>query len=459
MIERYTRPGMGALWTDEHKYQTWLRVELAACEAMGAAGGIPEKELRAIRRKASFDAGRIREIEAEVRHDVIAFLTNVAERVGPAARHIHKGMTSSDVVDTALSVNLVAAADRLIAGVEKVRGAAARQARRHAFTPMIGRSHGIHAEPTTFGLKMALMYDEFGRAESRLKAARETVRVGKLSGAVGTHAHLDPKIEAAACRSLGLRPAAISTQILQRDRHAEFASAIALAGTSVERWAQEFRHLQRTEVREVEEFFGKGQKGSSAMPHKRNPVVGEQLCGLARLLRGYALAAMEDVPLWHERDISHSSAERILLPDATILLDYMLDRLAALVAGLKVDAGRMRENLGLTRGLIHSQQVLLLLVDKGVAREEAYRWVQRNAMESWRSGEPLLERVAGDADIAQVASRRELAACFDLKRHFRDVRRTFRAAGLPLRPGRPEPARGEAISSRRCAARCRRGGA
>ncbi|NCA82118.1 MAG: adenylosuccinate lyase [Opitutae bacterium] len=432
MIERYTRPGMGALWTDEHKFRTWLRVELAACEAMADSGLIPQKEWSAIRRKASFDVKRIRQIEAETRHDVIAFLTNVSETVGPAGRHIHKGMTSSDVVDTALSVNLVAAADLLIAGVAQVRAAAANQARQHAFTPMIGRSHGIHAEPTTFGLKMALMVDEFGRALARLKAARETVRVGKLSGAVGTHAHLDPKIEAAVCKKLGLKAAAVSTQILQRDRHAEFVAAVALAGTSIERWAQEFRHLQRTEVREVEEFFGKGQKGSSAMPHKRNPIIAEQLCGLARVLRGYALTAMENVALWHERDISHSSAERIILPDATILLDYMLAKLAALVGGMKVDAGRMRENLDLTHGLIHSQQVLLLLVEKGVAREEAYRWVQRNAMEAWKSGQPLLELVAADADIAKAATRRELAACFDLKRHFRDVKRTFRAVGLPL---------------------------
>ena len=432
MIERYSRPEMAALWTDEHKFATWLKVELAACEAMAAAGLIPRRDWAAIRRKASFDVARIRRIEAEVRHDVIAFLTAVAERVGPAARHIHKGLTSSDVVDTALAVNLVAAADLLLAGVRKVRAAAAAQARKHAFTPMIGRSHGIHAEPTTFGLKMALMFDEFGRVERRLKAARETVRVGKLSGAVGTHAHLDPKIERAVCRKLGLEPAAISTQILQRDRHAEFVAALALAGASVERWAQEFRHLQRTEVREVEEFFGRDQKGSSAMPHKKNPVIGEQLCGLARVLRGYAVTAMENVALWHERDISHSSAERIILPDAAILLDYLFDRLAALVKGLKVDAVRMRANLDMTHGLIHSQQVLLRLVEKGVPREDAYRWVQRNAMASWKSGKPLLELVSADPDIAARVSRRELADCFDLKRHLRDVKRTFRAVGLKL---------------------------
>ena len=432
MIERYTRPEMGALWTDERKFQTWLAVELAACEALARAGRIPRKDWSAIRRLAAFDVKRIRKIEAEVRHDVIAFLTNLAETIGPAARHVHKGLTSSDVVDTALSVHLVKAADLLIAGAERVRATAAKQARKHAFTPMIGRSHGIHAEPTTFGLKLALMYDEFGRALARLRTARETVRVGKLSGAVGTHAHLDPKIEAAVCRKLGLRPAAISTQILQRDRHAEFVSALALVGTSVERWAQEFRHLQRTEVREVEEFFGQGQKGSSAMPHKKNPIVAEQLCGLARVLRGYAATALENVPLWHERDISHSSAERIILPDATILLDYMLAKLAVLVAGMKVDAERMRANLDLTHGLIHSQQVLLLLVEKGAPREDAYRWVQRNAMESWKTGRPLLELVAADADVARRATRRELAACFDLKRHFRDVKRTFRAVGLDL---------------------------
>ncbi len=432
MIERYSRPEMAALWTDEHKFATWLKVELAACEAMAAAGLIPRRDWAAIRRKASCDVARIRRIEAEVRHDVIAFLTAVAERVGPAARHIHKGLTSSDVVDTALAVNLVAAADLLLAGVRNVRAAAAAQARKHAFTPMIGRSHGIHAEPTTFGLKMALMFDEFGRVERRLKAARETVRVGKLSGAVGTHAHLDPKIERAVCRTLGLEPAAISTQILQRDRHAEFVSALALAGASVERWAQEFRHLQRTEVREVEEFFGRSQKGSSAMPHKKNPVIGEQLCGLARVLRGYAVTAMENVALWHERDISHSSAERIILPDAAMLLDYLFDRLAALVKGLKVDAVRMRANLDMTHGLIHSQQVLLRLVEKGVPREDAYRWVQRNAMASWKSGKPLLELVSADPDIAPRVSRRELADCFDLKRHLRDVKRTFRALGLKL---------------------------
>jgi len=411
MIERYTRPVMGALWTDEHRFQTWLEVELAACEAMSKAGLIPQKDFRIIRRKASFSVKRIHQIEAKVHHDVIAFLTAVTEKVGPAGRHIHKGLTSSDVVDTALAVNLVKATDLLIEEVKKLRAVVSKKATMHAYTPM---------------------YDEFGRALTRLEAARETVRVGQLSGAVGTHAHLDSKIEKAVCRTLGLRPAAISTQILQRDRHAEWVSAIALTGTSIERWAQEFRHLQRTEVREVEESFGKGQKGSSAMPHKKNPIIGEQLCGLARVLRGHAVTAMENVPLWHERDISHSSAERIILPDATILLDYMLDKLTGLVKGLKVDKARMQANLDQTHGLIHSQQVLLLLVEKGVAREEAYGWVQRNAMESWKTGQPLLDLVAADSDIASVVTRRQLKTCFDLKRHFRDVKRTFKTLGLSL---------------------------
>ena len=432
MIARYTRPAMGALWTAEHKFQTWLQVELAVAAAQAKRGEIPAREFGIIRRRARCTAARIREIEAEVRHDVIAFLTNVAEEVGPAARYVHQGLTSSDVVDTALAVNLVRALDLLLAGVEKVRAVVARVARRHAFTPMIGRSHGIHAEPTTFGLKMLLMHDEFGRALTRLQTAQEAVRVGKLSGAVGTHAHVSAQVEAAVCRQLGLRPAAVSTQILQRDRHADLVSALALVGASVERWAQEFRHLQRTEVREVEEYFGRGQKGSSAMPHKRNPIVAEQLCGLARVLRGYAVTALENVALWHERDISHSSAERIILPDATILLDYMLAKLAALVGGLKVDPRRMRANLDLTHGLIHSQQALLALVAQGMTREEAYRLVQRAAQAAWRTGQPLAELLAADAAVSARLTPRELAACFDVRRHFRDVRRTFRAAGLPL---------------------------
>lgn len=430
MIPRYTRPAMGAIWEDENKYRIWLRIEVLACEAMHKLGLVPAAALRDIRRKAAFDARSIARIEARVHHDVIAFLTDVAARVGPAGRFLHKGLTSSDVLDTALAVQMVQAAGLLIRGVRAVRRAAAAQARRHRLTPMIGRTHGVHAEPITFGLKMALMYDEFGRVLRRLETARETVRVGQLSGAVGTHAHLPPAVERHVCARLRLRPAAISTQVLQRDRHAEYLAALALAGASIERWAQEFRHLQRTEVREVEEFFGRGQKGSSAMPHKKNPILAERLCGLARLLRGYAITGLENVALWHERDISHSSAERVILPDATIALDYMLERLAFLVRTLRVFPRRMRENLALTRGLIHSQQVLLRLTEQGVSREEAYRIVQRHALAAWRSGRPLRELLGADPAVTRRLGPAALDAAFDLRPHLRDVGRTFRAVGL-----------------------------
>ncbi len=430
MVPRYTRPEMGAIWEDKNKYRTWLRVEVLACEAMHRLGQIPDADLKRIRKRADFSVARIAEIEAEVDHDVIAFLTNVAEHVGPSARFIHKGLTSSDVLDTALAVQMVQAIDILIRDVKGVRKAAAAQARKHKYTPMIGRTHGIHAEPITFGLKMALMVDEFGRALERLERAREVVRVGQLSGAVGTHAHLDPSVEAYVCRKLKLKPAALSTQILQRDRHAEYVTALALVASSIERWAQEFRHLQRTEVHEVEEFFGKGQKGSSAMPHKKNPIIGERLCGMARLVRGYALAAMENVPLWHERDISHSSAERVLLPDATIALDYMLVKLEHLVKTLRVFPKNMKANLDLTHGLIHSQQVLLLLTEKGVSREDAYRWVQRNAMRAWEQGEDFKALLQGDADVMKKISEEELNKLFDLKQHFRQVDKTFKKLGL-----------------------------
>lgn len=430
MIPRYSRPEMSRIWTDENKFSIWLKVELLACEAQHRLGRIPAKDLAVIRQKASFDIARIQEIEREVHHDVIAFLTCVAERVGPSARYIHMGLTSSDVLDTALAVQMVEAADLLIDGAKAVRKAAARLARRHKWTPMIGRSHGVHAEPVTFGLKMALLYDEFGRVQQRLERARETARVGKLSGAVGTHAHLDPRVEQYVCRKLGLRPAPISTQIIQRDIHAEYLAALALAACSVERWATEFRHLQRTEVRETEEFFAEEQKGSSAMPHKRNPILCERLCGLARLIRGYAIAGMENVALWHERDISHSSAERVALPDATIALDYMFHKLAFILQTLKVFPKNMARNLELTRGLIHSQQVLLLLVEKGLSREEAYRIVQRHAMRAWESGEHFKDLLRNDPEVATRVSSRELERVFDLNVHFRDVERTFRAVGL-----------------------------
>jgi adenylosuccinate lyase len=430
MIPRYTRPEMARIWTDENKFSIWLQIEVLACEALHRIGQIPAADLARIRKRARFDVKRIDAIEREVNHDVIAFLTCVAEYVGPSARFIHKGLTSSDVIDTALAVQMVQAADLLIADVKSLRKAIATQARRHRMTPMIGRSHGIHAEPITFGLKMALMYDEFGRALQRLQAARETVRVGQLSGAVGTHAHLDPKVEAYVCRRLDLRAAPISTQILQRDLHAEYLNTLALVASSVERWAMEFRHLQRTEVREVEEYFGEGQKGSSAMPHKRNPILGERLCGMARLVRGYALVGMENVPLWHERDISHSSAERVALPDATIALDYMLSKLEFVVRTLVVFPRNMKRNLELTRGLIHSQQVLLLLTEKGISRERAYRLVQRNAMRAWESGEQLQDLLRADAEVMAKVTGADLKRVFDLRTHFRDVKRTFKAVGL-----------------------------
>jgi adenylosuccinate lyase len=430
MIPRYTGPEMGAIWTDDNKFQTWLDIEIYACEAMHKLGQIPARDLATIRAKSRFDVNRINEIEAQVNHDVIAFLTNVAEYVGPAARHMHRGLTSSDILDTSLSVLMVQAIDRLIADVKAVRKAAAAKARRYKFTPMMGRSHGIHAEPITFGLKMALMYDEFGRGLHRLEAARETMRVGQLSGAVGTHAHLDPFVEKYVCAKLKLKPAAISTQILQRDRHAEYMAALALVGASVERWAQEFRHLQRTEVHEVEEFFGKKQKGSSAMPHKKNPITGEKLCGLARLLRGNLVAAVENVALWHERDISHSSVERIIIPDSTIALDHMLTQLARLVENLRVFPDRMAANLQMTHGLVHSQQVLLLLTDRGIDRDTAYRLVQQHALASWETGRNFKELIAGDPVIRARIKPEDLDQVFDLNIHFRDVNRTFKAVGL-----------------------------
>lgn len=430
MIPRYTRPEMGAIWTDENKFRTWLQIEVLACEAMNKLGQVPSSDLRNIKSRSKFNVKEIDRIEAKVNHDVIAFLTNVAKYVGPSSRFIHKGLTSSDILDTSLSMLMVQAADLLIADVKAVRKAAAAKAKKYKFTPMMGRTHGIHAEPITFGLKMALMVDEFGRALKRLEQAREIIRVGQLSGAVGTHAHLDPFVEKFVCTKLGLKPAAISTQVLQRDRHAEFLTALALVGTSVERWAQEFRHLQRTEVREVEEFFSKGQKGSSAMPHKRNPIIAERLCGMARLLRGYALTGMENVALWHERDISHSSAERVIVPDATIALDYMLAKLEWLVRNMFVYPAQMQKNLNLTHGLVHSQQVLLLLTEKGLSREVSYKIVQRNAMRCWETGEDLKTLLLADKDVAGKISAKELEKAFDLGRHFKDVNRTFKSLGL-----------------------------
>jgi adenylosuccinate lyase len=426
MIRRYSREVMREIWTEENKFSIWLQIEILACEARK----IPRKDLAIIKRRAKFDVERIREIERTTNHDVIAFLTNVAEHVGPASRHIHEGLTSSDVVDTALAVQMVQSADILLEDVRKLRAVVAKKAKKYKYVPMIGRTHGVHAEPITFGLKMALMYDEFCRAFERLALARDIVAVGKLSGAVGTYAHMNPKVEQYVCRRLGLRPADISTQIIQRDRHAEFMSALALVGCSIDRWALEFRHLQRTEVLEAEEFFAEGQKGSSAMPHKRNPITCERLCGLARVLRGNALAAMENVALWHERDISHSSVERIILPDSTTLLDYMLVTLTNVVDKLLVYSARMKTNLELSKGLIYSQGILLALTKKGLTREKAYALVQRNAMKTWAGPGTFKDALLKDAEVLRHLTKREIEHAFDLDIHLRQVDATFKKVGI-----------------------------
>src|SRR5438874_10907836 len=376
MIQRYSRPVMRELWSEQRKLEIWLQIELLASEALANAGLVPKKDFAHMKARAAFNIDRCKELEKTLNHDVIAFTTNVAENIGaPASRWLHFGLTSSDVGDTAFAVQMVQSADILIADLKALREVIGAKAKKYQFTPMIGRSHGIHAEPTTFGLKMALMYDEFGRALRRMESAKEAVAVGKLSGAVGTSAHLSPQIEEFVCKKLGLRPAPIATQVIQRDLHAEFICTLALVGANIERWATEFRHLQRTEVLEAEEFFAPGQKGSSAMPHKRNPITGERLTGLARVLRGNAVAALENVALWHERDISHSSVERIIFPDSCTLLDYMLVTLTKLVDGLIIYPENMKRNLALSLGLWNSQTVLLALIKKGLTRERAYELV------------------------------------------------------------------------------------
>ncbi|MGI9115333.1 MAG: adenylosuccinate lyase [Chthoniobacterales bacterium] len=430
MIHRYSRPEMRAVWSDERKFQIWLEIETLACEAMARLGFIAAADAAEIREKAKFSINEIADIEKRTNHDVIAFLENVAASVGPAARWIHQGLTSSDILDTTLAVQMTAAADILTSDLRELRGVLADKARQYKMTPMIGRSHGIHAEPITFGLKLALMFDEFGRAEERLAQTRERIRVGKLSGAVGTHAHLDPRIERDVCARLGLRAAKISTQIIQRDRHAEFLTTLALIASSIDRWATEFRHLQRTEVLEVEEHFAEGQKGSSAMPHKRNPITGERLSGLARVVRGNAVAALENVALWHERDISHSSAERIILPDSCALLDYMLVKLRELVSGLRVYPENMQRNLALTKGLYCSQSILLALTRAGAERKAAYEAVQRAAMKTWNGDKSFAENAKAESEIAAKLSSKQIDELCSLDTHFRHVDETFRAVGL-----------------------------
>jgi adenylosuccinate lyase len=430
VIDRYSRPQMRELWSDKRKFEIWLEIEILACEAMAKLGQIPEADAAEIRKRARFSIPEILEIERRTNHDVIAFLENVASSVGPAARWIHQGLTSSDILDTTLAVQLTEASRILAKDLTELRVAVGNQARRFKMTPMIGRSHGIHAEPITFGLKLALMFDEFGRAEERLAQTTERIRVGKLSGAVGTHAHLDPAIERSVCERLGLKAANISTQIIQRDRHAEFCTTLGLIASSIDRWATEFRHLQRTEVLEVEEFFGEGQKGSSAMPHKRNPITGERLSGLARVIRGNAMVALENVALWHERDISHSSAERIILPDSCTLMDYMLVKLRELVEGLQVYPERMQQNLELSKGLYFSQSVLLALTKAGADRKSAYEAVQRAAMRTWKGVGTFGENAKREPEITARLSEKEIDSLCSLDVHLRHVDETFRLVGL-----------------------------
>lgn len=413
MIKRYTRPEMGRIWTDENEFQTMLDIEIYACEAMADLGHIPPEAVKIIRQKAAFSVERIREIESEVHHDIIAFLTAVAEHVGDEAKYIHMGLTSSDVKDTALGAMMKQAASHIITRLETFRDVLKRRAAEHKYTVMIGRTHGIHAEPLTLGLKFALWLDETERNIERMKRARDTVAVGKLSGAVGTYANIDPRVEQYVCDKMELAAARLATQVIQRDRHAEFMSTLAIVASSLDKFATEIRNLQRTDIREAEEYFHQGQKGSSAMPHKRNPITCERVSGLARVVRGNALAALEDVALWHERDISHSSVERVILPDSTILVDYMLHIFTNVVDKLLVYPDAMEANINKTGGLIFSQRVLLALVDKGASREDAYHWVQRNAMARWLEGEDFRSGLKQDPDVRAHLSESEVDECFD----------------------------------------------
>ncbi|MBP1636186.1 MAG: purB [Acidobacteria bacterium] len=426
MIARYTHPEMGGIWSDEHRYATWLKVEIAAAEAMASRGIVPAEAARAIRERGAVDAARIEAIEEITRHDIIAFTQAVAERVGPEARWLHFGLTSSDVLDTALALQMQDACDLILTRLEALREAIKTRALEHRRTPMIGRTHGVHAEPTTLGWKLALWYEEMGRDAARVRRARANVSVGKLSGAVGTYAHLDPSIERAVCEALGLEPAPVSSQVIQRDRHAELLCALAITAASLEKFALEIRGLQKTEIGEVEEPFAKGQKGSSAMPHKRNPIGCEQIVGLARVIRANAGAALENVALWHERDISHSSVERIVLPDSFIALDHMLRRFTRIVAGMAVYPDRMRRNLGLLRGVVFSGSVLLELASRGVSREQAYEWVQRHAMRSSLEGLDFRDLLRADADLAAVLPPADLDRLFDLDHQLRHVDVVFR---------------------------------
>ena len=421
MIERYTNPEMGRIWTLQHEFEVMLEVEITACEAMAELGQIPVEAAKNIRAKAKFDLNRVKEIEKVTNHDIIAFLTNVAEYVGEDSKYIHKGLTSSDVKDTALGIMMKKSAEIILDDLEKLRDVLLRQAKKYKHTVCIGRTHGIHAEPMTFGLKFALWYDEVCRNIERVKRAKEVVAVGKLSGAVGTYSNIDPRIEEITCRKLGITPVKLATQVIQRDRHAEYMTTLAIVASTFEKIATELRNLQRTDIREAEEYFQPGQKGSSAMPHKRNPITGERISGMARLVRGNAIAAMEDITLWHERDISHSSVERVILPDSTINVDYCCRKLTNLVDKLLVYPDAMMANLNKTGGLIFSQRIMLAVVSKGVLREDAYKWVQRNAMARWLKGEDFRTNVEKDPDITKYLTKEEIDNCFDYKWFLRNV--------------------------------------
>ncbi|WP_026826890.1 MULTISPECIES: adenylosuccinate lyase [Exiguobacterium] len=430
MISRYTRPEMANIWTDQNKFEAWLKVELYACEAWSELGIIPKEDVQVLWNKASFDVDRILEIEQETRHDVIAFTRAVSETLGEEKKWVHYGLTSTDVVDTALSYLIKQANDLLEADLDRFIGILAEKAKAHKYDIMMGRTHGVHAEPTTFGLKLALWYEEMKRNKKRFMAARETIEFGKMSGAVGTFANIDPFIESYVCDKLGIQAAPISTQTLQRDRHAEYMSTLALIATSIEKMATEIRGLQKTETREVEEFFAKGQKGSSAMPHKRNPIGSENMTGLARVIRGHMMTAYENVPLWHERDISHSSAERIIIPDATILLNYMLNRFGNIVKNLTVFPDNMRRNMDRTFGIIFSQRILLGLIEKGWSREAAYDAVQPKAMQAWEEETMFRTLIEEDKEMGALFTSEELDELFDPRYHVRRVDTIFERCGL-----------------------------
>jgi adenylosuccinate lyase len=435
MIQRYTHPEMGAIWSEQRRYETWLEVELAATDAMADAGLVPPEAARELRAKARFEIARIEAIEQVTQHDVIAFTTAVAEHVGPAARWLHFGLTSSDVVDTAQALQMREASGLIVKGIAGLMDAVRTRAEEHRLTPMIGRTHGVHAEPMTFGLKLALWYAELQRDLDRMLRARDIISVGKVSGAVGTFAHLDPSIEASVCERLGLQPAPVSSQVIQRDRHAELMTMLAITAASLEKFALEIRGLQKTEIGEVEEPFAKGQKGSSAMPHKRNPIGCEQITGLARLIRGNAMAALENVALWHERDISHSSVERVILPDSFIALDHMLRRFTRIVRGMVVYPQRMLENLNRSRGVVFSGTVLLELAKRGISREQAYEWVQRNAMRSFHEQKDFKTLLLEDADLLTVLTPAEIDKAFDLEDQMRNVDAIFARVFGPVTVG------------------------